>query len=65
MSTQAEKKPGSKHADYIRDQLSQARGRVRLLDLSASVLGLLAGLLAFVCLMVVLDALLVQSAATR
>ncbi|MBY0232138.1 MAG: hypothetical protein K2W96_22905, partial [Gemmataceae bacterium] len=55
----------AKHEAAIREGLDRARGRVRLLDLVSGVLGLAALVLGFICLMVLLDAALSLSLATR
>lgn len=55
MPTQVNEKPTAKNDGFIAAQLERARGRIRWLDLLAGGLGLLAGALAFVVLMVLLD----------
>src|SRR5215813_9059065 len=54
MATLTEK-PTGKHDAYITGQLDRTRQRIRLLDLLAGGFGFLAGTLAFVAVMILLD----------
>src|SRR5262249_14830183 len=65
MSTEVREKPAGKHDSYIESQLARAESRIRLIDLSAALLGFLAGTLAYAVAMILLDRLFVLSAATR
>jgi hypothetical protein len=57
--------PTGKYDAFIQAQLDRAEKRIRLLDLTAALLGLLAGTLGFAVLMVLLDRQFVLSAGTR
>jgi hypothetical protein len=65
MSTQVKEKSAGKHASFVEAQLARAEGRIRLVDQSAALLGLLAGTLAYAVLMILLDRFFALSGATR
>src|SRR2546429_229530 len=47
--------PSAKYDAFVASQLARAESRIRALDLTASLLGYLAGALAYVVLMVLID----------
>src|SRR2546423_2181695 len=55
----------SKNDAFVDGQLERARRRIRFLDLTTALLGLLAGTLAFGLVMAILDSVLELPAATR
>jgi hypothetical protein len=61
----AQAAPPGKYDAYIEAQLDKAQKRVRLLDLTAALLGFVAGTLAFATLMVLLDRLFELSLGSR
>src|SRR5438128_866014 len=65
MSTEVREKPAGKHDSFIETQLARAESRIRLVDLSAALLGFLAGTLAYAVAMILLDRLFALSDATR
>jgi hypothetical protein len=65
MSTQVNDKASSKHASFVEAQLSRAESRIRLIDLSAALLGFVAGTLAYAVVMILLDRFFSLSGATR
>ncbi len=65
MSATVQEKPASRSEAFVSSTLDRARARVRLLDLAAGGFGLAALVLAFVCLMAVLDRTFILSAPTR
>ena len=65
MSTQVKEKSAGKHASFVEAQLGRAESRIRMIDLSAALLGFLAGTLAYAVAMILLDRLFVLSGATR
>src|SRR4051794_19874044 len=65
MATQLKDKPAGKHDAFIEDQLTRTQRRIRLLDLTAALLALAAGTLAFGALMMILDRAFELSSFTR
>src|SRR5262245_62695087 len=63
--TQAKKQAPANHDAYVEAQLERARRRIRTLDLTTALLGLVAGTLAFAFLMALLDNALILSSGVR